>query len=83
MVDTMDKPPPANAHAYSAASLAKRWDCTPHHIRRLCASGELKFFRLGSLIRISAEEVARIENPPAPATEPPRLKIEPIILGIR
>jgi excisionase family DNA binding protein len=64
---------------YSAAQLAQRWGETSHHIRRLCASGELQSLRLGTLIRISAEEVARIENPPALTTKPPAFEIGHVI----
>lgn len=49
--------------AYSAASLAQRWGVSAHHIRKLCASGALQSFRLGTLIRIAAAEVARVVAP--------------------
>lgn len=54
--------PATTTAAYSAASLARRWGVSAHHIRKLCAAGDLQYFRLGSLIRIAAAEVARIEE---------------------
>jgi len=64
---------------YSAAQLAQRWGETSHQIRRLCAPRELQSLRLGTLIRIFAEEVARIENPPALTTKPPAVEIGYVI----
>ena len=47
--------------AYTVASLAAKWDCSEGVIRKTIANGELCCFRLGSLIRISVEEVKRFE----------------------
>ena len=47
---------------YTVASLAREWRCSEGVIRKLLASGQLGCFRLGTLIRIPAEEVARFQN---------------------
>lgn len=48
---------------YSVKSLASRWDCSEGHIRHMIAAGKLRAFSLGDkLLRISAEEVQRIEG---------------------
>lgn len=48
---------------FSPATLAKRWHCSDHHIRNMVAAGRLAGFNLGGkLLRISREEVERIEN---------------------
>jgi excisionase family DNA binding protein len=47
--------------AFTVASLADRWECSTSLVRKLIANGELSSFRLGTLIRISAEEVGRFE----------------------
>jgi excisionase family DNA binding protein len=49
------------ARAYTVASLAQEWECSEGVIRKLVASGALGSFRIGSLIRIPAEEVKRFE----------------------
>lgn len=58
--------------AYTVASLAKAWSCSEGVIRKAIASGDLHCFRLGTLIRIPAEEVARFEcqNTPSNDSEP-------------
>lgn len=62
---------PVSARAYTVASLAREWQCSEGVIRKAIASGELGCFRLGTLIRIPAEEVARFEcqNIPSSASE--------------
>lgn len=42
--------------------LAERWHCSPKHVRRLCASGELPSMRLGDLWRISIAAVEDFEQ---------------------
>ena len=55
-------PSPAPApRAFTVASLAREWECSPGAIRKLVASGALRCFRIGTLIRIPAEEVQRFE----------------------
>jgi excisionase family DNA binding protein len=49
------------ARAFTVASLANAWECSEGVIRKLIRDGELGCFRLGTLIRIPAEEVARFE----------------------
>jgi excisionase family DNA binding protein len=49
------------SRAYTVASLAAEWDCSEGVIRKAIANDELRCFRLGSLIRIPAEEVKRFE----------------------
>lgn len=51
------------ARVFSPATLAKRWHCSDHHIRNMVAAGRLAGFNLGGkLLRISREEVERVEN---------------------
>jgi excisionase family DNA binding protein len=60
------------------SDVAKRWNCSPGHIRRLCRSGQLPAMRLGSDWRIGADAVAaywqahmnRPEPEPSPVSEP-------------
>lgn len=47
--------------AYSTETLAERWDCSAEKIRLMFHRGELRGFRLGKLIRFSADEVERYE----------------------
>lgn len=47
--------------AFTVASLAERWNCSEGVIRKCIERGDIAAFRLGTLIRISAAEVARIE----------------------
>ena len=47
--------------AYTVASLAAEWDCSEGVIRKAINDGRLGCFRLGTLIRIPAEEVRRFE----------------------
>jgi len=50
------------ARLYTPESLAERWQCSAAHVRAMIRRGELIHFRLGKLLRISAEEVARCES---------------------
>jgi excisionase family DNA binding protein len=48
---------------FSVKTLAERWECSESHIRKAIAAGELRAFGIGGkLVRIAAEEVARIEG---------------------
>jgi excisionase family DNA binding protein len=47
--------------AFTVASLAAEWECSEGVIRKAIADGRLGCFRLGTLIRIPAEEVKRFE----------------------
>ena len=49
------------ARAFTVASLAREWECSQGVIRKLVASGALRSFRVGALIRIPADEVERFE----------------------
>lgn len=49
------------ARAFTVASLAREWECSEGVIRKLVASGALGSFRIGTLIRIPADEVERFE----------------------
>jgi excisionase family DNA binding protein len=49
------------SRAFTVASLAAEWECSEGVIRKAIREGQLGCFRLGSLIRIPAEEVARFE----------------------
>jgi excisionase family DNA binding protein len=46
---------------YSPQTLADRWGCGESTVRNLIRRNELATFRIGTLIRISAEEVERFE----------------------
>jgi len=48
--------------AYSVAMLAERWGCSGALIRKMIKQGKLEKVQFGSLIRISAAEVARFES---------------------
>jgi excisionase family DNA binding protein len=58
--------------------VADRWACSPRHVRRLCAAGELRAMRLGldawriSIESVEAFEQARTSTTPAAATETPK-----------
>jgi excisionase family DNA binding protein len=54
--------------AYTVSSLAAEWHCSEGTIRKLIGDGELGCFRLGTLIRIPAEEVARFESSRLPSS---------------
>lgn len=53
--------PLMSARAFTVASLAREWECSEGVIRKLVAAGTLRHFRIGTLIRIPADEVARFE----------------------
>lgn len=60
------------ARVFSPATLAKRWHCSDHHIRNMVAAGRLAGFSLGGkLLRISREEVERMENSASNVLEAP------------
>lgn len=46
---------------FTTQALARLWSVTPQHVRDLAAKGELKHFRVGRLIRISAGAVEEYE----------------------
>lgn len=52
---------PVGAPPFSVRSLAARWGCSDGAVRNLIRNGTLSHFRIGDLIRIPAEEVARFE----------------------
>ncbi|WP_155262905.1 helix-turn-helix domain-containing protein [Sphingomonas segetis] len=56
------------SRAYTVATLADAWECSEGVIRKLIATGELGCFRLGTLIRIPAEEVQRFECQSLPSS---------------
>lgn len=49
-------------NAYTVDTLAQRWACSRDMIYKLIREKKLKVFRIGTALRISAEEVARYEN---------------------
>jgi excisionase family DNA binding protein len=55
--------------AYTVASLAQEWECSEGVIRKAIADGRLGCFRLGTLIRIPAEEVRRFECQNTPSRD--------------
>jgi len=48
--------------AFTINDLCERWGCSRNTIYRMIERGELRTFRIGGNQRISAAEVARIEN---------------------
>lgn len=54
---------------FTVSTLAAHWHCSEGVIRKLIAHGELGCFRLGTLIRIPAEEVARFECQTIPSSD--------------
>jgi len=42
-------------------AIAERRQCSDGAVRRLIQDGELRSFRIGDLIRVAADEVARFE----------------------
>ncbi|MEW9617072.1 hypothetical protein AB3G45_25010 [Shinella sp. S4-D37] len=60
------------AQVFSPATLAKRWHCSDQSIRNMVATGRLAGFNLGGkLLRITREEVERIENSASNVLEAP------------
>jgi excisionase family DNA binding protein len=52
---------------FSVRTLADHWQCSTGLIRNMIARGELRSFRHGNLIRITADAVAEVEDKrPAP-----------------
>jgi excisionase family DNA binding protein len=56
------------AKPFTPKSLAERWGCSPRHIVGLIQKGELRAFRIGTLWRVPAAEVERVETSGASAT---------------
>lgn len=50
-----------NGRPYTLDGLGERWECSGSHVRRLCASGKLRHFRIGSLYRIPVDAVLEFE----------------------
>ena len=50
-----------HARAFTVSSLAREWECSESVIRKLVRQGHLRCFRIGTLIRIPADEVQRFE----------------------
>jgi excisionase family DNA binding protein len=68
----MTRPAPfasGNPRAYTVASLAAAWGCSEGVIRKAIHEGRLGCFRIGTLIRIPAEEVARFECQNTPSND--------------
>ncbi len=49
------------ARPYTPRTLAERWGCSDRHIRDLIKKNKLPAFKVGSLVRIGADVVERIE----------------------
>lgn len=56
--------------AFTVAQLAARWQCSDGHVYGLIHDGLLKAFKVGTLLRVRAEEVDRIENTTVEPIEP-------------
>lgn len=52
----------ADLRPFTPATLAKRWACSERHVRNLIARGQLPCFRIGTLLRIRAEDVEAFER---------------------
>jgi excisionase family DNA binding protein len=52
-----------NTPPFTVDTLAARWGCSPSAIRNRIRAGEIQTFRIGTLIRIPANEVEKIECP--------------------
>lgn len=46
---------------YTLDGLGERWECSGSHIRKLCITGKLRHFRIGSLYRIPVDAVLEYE----------------------
>lgn len=55
--------------AYTVADLAARWQCGESTVRSLIKRDQLATFRIGTLIRISADEVERFECRDIPCSD--------------
>jgi excisionase family DNA binding protein len=51
------------APPFTVETLAERWGCSTGAIRNRIRAGEIHCFRIGTLIRIPANEVEKIECP--------------------
>ena len=49
-------------NAYTVDTLAQRWACSRDVIYDMILQRKIKAFKVGRVLRISAEEVARYEN---------------------
>ena len=49
-------------NAYTVESLAARWQCSRDVVYDMIRTKRIKAFKVGRMLRISAEEVARYEN---------------------
>lgn len=58
-----------SAKPFTASTLAARWECSEGLIYKMIAQGRLRSFRIGTLIRISQEEVERFECSPCSGSE--------------
>ena len=47
---------------YSVDDAAKEFNCSKSLIRKLIRAGAIKVYRIGSLVRIPNEEIARIKK---------------------
>lgn len=51
---------------FTPETLADRWGVSPNHVRKLIKSGELKHFKVGSLLRVTARAAIEYELRDAP-----------------
>jgi len=47
---------------FTIESAAEYLECSPMHVRRLCKSGQLAYFRLGRLIRIPRSAIRELQE---------------------
>jgi excisionase family DNA binding protein len=63
--------PPKHRYAYTAATLAERWDVSAATVRNLVRAKELRAFKVGRQIRIRPEAVDEYEASHTGATQGP------------
>lgn len=49
-------------HVYTTKQLAERWNCCSNTVRTEIVEGRLPAFRVGRLLRVPAEAVAKYES---------------------
>ncbi len=60
IADRMKPDPEPSFH--SVSDLAKRWDCSEKHVRRLIARKELVAHWFGNILRVSPDDRRRYER---------------------
>jgi excisionase family DNA binding protein len=69
------EPVAAHPNVYTPRTLAERWRCSEQMIHNMIKRGELEAWKLGGLVRISTEVVARHEGSHPPEKDPTRIVV--------